>query len=97
MSGEREAVEWVGAEPLNLCLKLVGSPCDPDELFPFPWEKPDPKFDDHSVDMGWKSGTRWSWTEVEAGSREKCCKFLTETKATFFNAVIPLPLGPVPS
>lgn len=93
MFGEREVVEWVGVEFLNLCFKLVGFLCDLDELFFFFWEKLDLKFDVYLVDMGWKLGIRWSWIEVEVGFREKCCKFFIEIKVIFFNVVIFLFLG----
>ena len=91
-SGEREVGKQVRAESPEVCISIRWAPpvtqmCH--LLF----------LGENQIQNAMFTWLMWTGNQVPvgAGLRVRCCRCLAETKAIFFSAVIPLPLGPVSS
>ena len=91
-SREREVGKQVRAESPEVCISNWWAPSVTQMchlLFP----------GENQIQNAMFTWLMWTGNQapIGAGLRVKCCRCLAETKAIFFSAVIPLPLGPVPS
>lgn len=91
-SREREVGKQVRAESPEVCISNWWAPSVTQMchlLFP----------GENQIQNAMFTWLMWTGNQapVGAGLRVKCCRCLAETKVIFFSAVIPLPLGPVPS